>query len=102
MSTHENDIFTKEGYMTIIRKKRRDFVHNLYNDQLNALFDKLRQDANDGKNCHHEITFQVESHHNIDCIQMYLLQYFQDIGYQPIIEPRKSNDGESKITLTLT
>ena len=106
MTTHQDSVlspFAKEDYMTIIREKRSQFVNDLYHDKLQIEFAKLRVSANEGINCHHEITFSVESHHNIDCIETYLLKYFQDIGYQPIIEPRKVTEGQNnKITLTLT
>lgn len=91
---------TKEEYIKIARKKRSDFVHQHFGDALFPLFDKLRIDACKMKSCHVEATFTVPDHFDVDKTETMLREYFQDIGYGTISEPRK--DDSTIIVLTLT
>lgn len=93
-------IFSKETYLSIIREKRRNVIHQHYARSLQVLFDRLAEDAARLKPCHREATFEIPEHLNVDAMEKMIYDYFQDLGFKPLKEPRQ--EGEAKITVTLT
>lgn len=92
--------FTKEHYMRIIRKKRSEMVNRLFRDKLIILFAKLRDSAEAGRVCHLEVKFTIPQEYDIDYMEKILNDYFGDLGYTTINEPRKDYDVEVIITLS--
>lgn len=91
---------TKEQYVEIVQSKRRAFVHEHFGDVLAELFGKLEREANKMKNCHFEARFSLPEHFDVDKTEALLREYFRDIGFETIAEPRK--DETTTIVLTLT
>lgn len=91
---------TKNKYIEIVQQKRRDFVHKHFEDVLDELFRKLECEANKMKNCHFEALFLLPDHFDVDKTEALLREYFRDIGFETIAEPRK--DETTTIVLTLT
>lgn len=75
-------------------------MHQHFSKGLNALFVSLREDANKGKPCHREAIFEIPDHLVIEVMERNIKEYFQDLGYKPLSEPRK--EGETRIIITLT
>ena len=92
--------FTKDDYVRIVREKRREFVHSHFERILKELFDKLEEEANKMRNCHHEVTFECPEYFDVDKTESVLREYFKDIGFEAIATPRK--DDVSTIIFTIT
>jgi len=92
--------FTKEDYNRIVQGKRELFILEHFSSVINELFQKLREDAEKMRNCHHEVSFECPDHFNVDRTELILRNYFKDLGYETVADPRKDED--STITLTLT
>jgi len=93
-------IFTKDQYTSILRENRRKIMHQHFARGLEGLYARLREDAVKSKPCHREATFEIPDHLNLETMERLICEYFQDLGYKPLKEPRK--EGETKITITLT
>ena len=75
-------------------------MHQHFSRGLEILFAKLKEDAMKLKPCHREAVFEIPDHLNLEAMERLICEYFQDLGYKPLKEPRK--EGETKITITLT
>ena len=82
---------TKEKYINIVRVNRKKFVHKLFNDILTSLFEEMSKAAKKMRPCHHEAKFPIPDHYDINKMENVLIEYFKDIGYTSIPEPRKEN-----------
>ncbi len=91
----------KKEYKRIVREKRREFIHKHFGKPLAPLFEKLKNDAENRRPCHREVEFSVPEHFDVDKTENNLKEYFKDLGFNPIPEPRKGNDN-TIIVLTLT
>ena len=91
---------SKAKYQEIVQNKCREFVHKHFADVLSKLFMILEEDAKKMKHCHREVTFETPNHFDVDKIEVLLGEYFKDIGFSVIAEPRK--DDTTDIVLTLT
>ena len=92
--------FTKDQYMTVVKKKRREFVHFHFGDVLSVMYSALRDDADKMKVCRREVTFEVPADFEMEVLANVLSSYFVDMGYKPI-EARR-DPGQSKIVIILT
>ena len=92
--------FTKEDYFSVVRDKRREFIFKEFSEELELIFENLKQEARKMKNCHFEVKFVCPEHFDINFTEAILRDYFKDLGYDTLTEPRKSD--EQVITLTLT
>jgi plasmid replication initiation protein len=105
-TSHSHDMdsivkqLTKDEYIKIVQKKRRDFVHEHFTDILTDLFNRLETEANKMKKCHFEARFVIPEHFDTVKTEALLREYFRDIGFETIAEPRK--DETTTIILTLT
>nr|QBK86365.1 MAG: hypothetical protein LCMAC102_01600 [Marseillevirus LCMAC102] len=91
---------SKAKYLGIVQNKRREFVHKHFAGVLSKLFMLLEEDAKNIKPCHREATFETPDHFDVDKTEILLREYFKDIGFSVIAEPRK--DDITDIVLTLT
>lgn len=98
----EEDIkqFTKNDYLKIVRKRRKEFIHTHFGKILSELFDHLKSEANKMRNCHHEVTFECPSCLDVDKTEYVLREYFKDIGFETIATPRKDDSPEIILTIT--
>ena len=94
------NVFTKEDYRRIVREKRKEFVHQFFADELNKFFGELSEEASFMKHCHFEVTFEVPLPFDVNRTEEILRNYFKDLKYEAIPEPRKGDT--NKIVLTLT
>jgi hypothetical protein len=93
-------VLSKGEYLSIMKEKRREFIHKYFGDELEGIFDKLRKDAEKMIHCHHEVSFECPEHFDVDVIEQRLREYFKDMEYETVAIPRK--DDTRLITLTLT
>jgi hypothetical protein len=91
--------FSKNDYNNVLREKRREFVNKHFGDTIDDAFEKLKKQANNMSHCHLEISFAVPFHFDIEKTETIISEYYRDLGYSILKEPRK---GGSIITLTLT
>jgi len=101
MDREEIVVFRKEEYTSVVAGVRKKFVHSLFKEELQKIFEELRMNASKRKSCHKEVSFDIPEHFDTGSIENILRSYFSDLGYNAIPEPRKPDD-ESKIILTLT
>ena len=93
-------ILTKEDYMTIVRTRRRTFVHENFGITIAEIFDNLREDANKSNACHRDVIFEIPDHFDVEKTEKILCEYFTDCGYKPIPDARKETSTKINITLT--
>ena len=92
---------TKDQYVAIVKKRRREFVHTHFADVLTAMYLSLRDDADKMKACRREVVFEnIPPEFEMDKLENVLSAYFVDMGYKPI-EARR-DPGQSKIVIILT
>ena len=94
------DVFTKEDYLSVVREKRKEFVHRNFANELSSFFKKMKEEASRMRNCHFEVNFELPVHFDVNRTEEILRSYFKDLGYEAIPEPRKGDT--NKIVLTLT
>lgn len=82
----EINVFCKAEYDKIIRDKRSRFIHNYFKGEVDSIFYNLRILAEKGKICNYEATFMVPDHLNIENTSSIIKNYFNDFGYNTIIE----------------
>jgi len=99
-SEMESCILSKEEYDKLVQKKRANFVHEHFGEIIKEAFQKLREAASKMHHCHHEVKFELPPHFDVDKTQDILRDYFKDLHYEAIAEPRK--DDTDIIILTLT
>ena len=92
--------FTKKDYTRIVQEKRKHFIHDHFGKILQELFDKLEEEADKMRNCHHEVIFDCPEYFDVDKTESVLREYFKDIGFETVASLRK--DGVSTIVLTIT
>lgn len=93
-------ILKKEEYLSIVREKRSKFVHEHFGKELAKFFEEMKEEANKMRNCHFEIRIEIPDHFDVYKMEEVLRNYFRDLGYETISEPRKVES--SFIVLTLT
>ena len=97
----ENSLFfSKKEYINIIRKKRHDFVHNFFSDEIKELSIRLEEGARRSKPCHYEVKFDVPEHFNIEKTENILREYFGDYGYSSVVEPRSADSNIIILTIS--
>ena len=94
------EVLTKEEYIQIVREERAKFVHGHFGTELNEFFKQMKQEASKMRNCHFEITVRVPDNFDVNKTEEVLRNYFKDIHYEAIPEPRKEDT--NKVVLTLT
>lgn len=94
-------VFTKDDYQRIVREHRKAFIHQHFQTYLIEFFKQLKDDAGKMKGCHREVVIDVPEHFDLDKTEAMLCDYFADLGFRPLKEPRKGDSG-SKITITIT
>jgi hypothetical protein len=99
-SSEEVSILTRQDYTNTVRQHRVQFIHRLFSQEINSLFERLREDADRMRSLHGEISIVCPEHLDVDIIEERLCQYFHDLGYKTIPGPRK--DGDRNIIITLT
>ena len=94
--------FTKTSYeMTLIRK-RSEFVMKHFEEDCNNIFISLEKSAKAGKECHYEATFIIPEHFDIAKTKVILKRYFEDLGYDVIVERKVEYPSESDKLIILT
>lgn len=93
------ETFTKKDYVHVVRQKRQDFIHKHFSEELSVIFNNLRVESSKMKHCHFEVSFDIPEHFDISKIEHMIKEYFRDLGYKPIPEPRK--EGIMTVTMTL-
>lgn len=94
--------FSKKDYKMALRQKRSEFVtHNFASDCI-VIFDTLEKSAKEGKECHVEANFIVPEYFDICKTKDMLKQYFEDLGYDVIVERKVEYPSESDKAIILT
>jgi hypothetical protein len=102
--------FTKKQYNSNVQNNRKMFVFDHFRNDLLQAFEKLFAESVEGKPCHVEAEFTPPEYFDINVAERILTEYFRDIGYNVMAEPRKGgnhppkekDDSNNKIVLTLT
>lgn len=90
----------KDEYLKIVKERRRDLVHKHFSRELDRFFDEVKQDANNMKILHREVTFTVPEPFDVDKIESLLSNYFTDMGYKALAEPRTKDSNKIRLTIT--
>jgi len=98
----DQTIFTKDSYISLVKKKRKEYVHTYFSGVLTLLFEELKLDAAAMKPCRREVVFNLPENFSISKTEVVLCAYFIDLGYKPLVENRKESDPQTKITITIT
>lgn len=93
-------ILKKEDYLRIVQEKRSKFVHKHFGKEIDGFFEKMKEEALKMRNCHFEISIEVPDYFDVYKTEEVLRNYFKDLGYETISEPRKEDT--SLVVLTLT
>jgi hypothetical protein len=100
------NVMTKDDYINVLKKKRKEFVHSHFSNDLEDLFSDLQLDANAMKSCHKQCEFIVPEPYDQNKIEAMLLEYFKDLGFKPMTEDKKIVDENgkkiNKIMFTIT
>ncbi len=99
-SVYTINLLSKEEYESIVQEKRAVFVHKHFRNEINELFNNLREQADKLKHCHSEIKIEVPYNFDVNKTEETLRSYFKGLGYEVIAEPRK--DDTTTIVMTLT
>ena len=75
-------IITKSEYEEILKRKRKIFIHTHFEDALKAAFEGLRLAAEKGEVCSYTVCFVLEEHFDANKMQVHIVEYFKDLGYQ--------------------
>lgn len=98
----DETVFTKDSYNSLVKKKRKEYVHTYFSDVLIPLFEELKNDAKSMKPCRREVIFNLPENFSIPKTEVVLCAYFIDLGYKPLVENRREGDPQTKITITIT
>jgi len=91
---------SKEEYDRIVKDRRSEFVYKNFAPQLAALFKTLREDAEQSRVCHRQLTVNIPFCFNAESIEAVLCSYFSDLGYKTLTETQTGE--KDKITITIT
>ena len=100
-NSEDRIVFTKDAYLALVKKNRREYVHKYFLDVLTPLFEDLKSDAIAMKSCRREIVFTLPENFSIPKTEAVLCAYFMDLGYKPLIENKTEGDPPT-ITITIT
>lgn len=96
-------VFKKDAYNALVVKNRKEYVHKYFLDVLKPLFEGLKKDAAEMKQCHREVVFDLPENFSLTKTEAVLCAYFIDVGYKPLIEKLETDEKEhQKITITIT
>jgi hypothetical protein len=101
-SPDDRFVFTKDAYMALVKKNRKEYVHRYFLDVLTPLFEELKSDAIAMKPCRREIIFTLPENFSMTKTEAVLCAYFIDLGYKPLIEHKKEGDPSTPSTITIT
>ena len=94
-------IFSKQEFLSMQVKKRRETVHEFFPSELTLFFEKLREDAQTLKPCGREFVVIVPEMFDIDVFEGLLCSYFLDLGYQAVPSPRDISASTRSISLMI-
>ena len=75
-------IMTKSEYVEILKRKRKIFIHTHFEDTLKAASEGLRLSAEKGEVCSYTVSFVLEEDFDANKMQVHIIEYFKDLGYQ--------------------
>lgn len=95
--------FTKGDYTLTLERRRAEFVIKHFEERCNELFVTLERMATSGKVCNVEAMFEVPEFFDPCKTKDVLKHYFEDLGYDVIVERKVEypSQGEKTIVLTL-
>ena len=94
--------FTKASYELTLVRKRAEFVMTHFEEDCNDIFISLEKSAKAGKECHYEATFTIPEHFDIVKTKDILKMYFEDLGYDVIVERKVEYPSESDKLIIMT
>ena len=94
---------SKSDYYNISKNRRRREIHRLFEDELIEIFNKMEDQALQLRDCHFEVSFNIQyiDNEDMDLIEELLRDYFIDLGYNVVVADRTYEDID-QIILTLT
>ncbi len=94
---------TKIAYQSIVKAKRREYVHSLFLEELDQVFNQMEERAMQMTDCHFEVSFDIKEAYDIDKVEVLLRDYFLDLEFDVIVAERSNEQlGDRKVVFTLT